>query len=556
MAPLSHSPLRPVGSRRTTSGATRLPGAGRIFAPAADCLAVLSAFSHAAATPATIEPALDRLCRAVPLLVDGEWAAVWLHDRRARTLSLATPATHPGRQAHPNIATSDAQSPLVAAMRHREPAFSSGRHDPGFPQPALLVPLRGRRRALGVLVAGLREGSDRARALAVGRQLQEGVSTTIENVQLLDDVLRSRRELENVFDSLPDLVAVTDPGGRIVHVNRAFADRLGVLPRSLVDAPLTARVGEALSAWISAQAARRAGVPARTTVADERLGAVLDVTLHALPPHAGHVLVGRDVTGEHARAADRRDLEQRLARSEKLLALGQFVGGVAHELNNPLQGVLGHLELLRTQVALPAAVKRDLTLVYRDADRAARIVRNLLLFAGTGRLEKRAVSLTAVVERVLRLRAVFHRRTGIVVTRSFADTELRVAGDAVLLHQAVLNLVLNAEQAMEGGGTLAVRVAMSRRAPVVVVEDTGPGLTDEVRARLFEPFFTTKDVGAGTGLGLAMVFGITQAHGARVEAANRPAGGAQFTITFPATAVAPKRSAGARRSGRPRRSAS
>ena len=98
-------------------------------------------------------------------------------------------------------------------------------------------------------------------------------------------------------------------------------------------------------------------------------------------------------------------LERRLGQSEKLLALGQFVAGVAHELNNPLQGVLGHLELVRASSALPASLRRDLALVYREADRAARIVHNLLVFAGSGRLRRRALAVNAVVARVLRLRA-------------------------------------------------------------------------------------------------------------------------------------------------------
>ena len=124
-----------------------------------------------------------------------------------------------------------------------------------------------------------------------------------------------------------------------------------------------------------------------------------------MPAPRGLVLVARDVTAQTELEAERASLERRLGQSEKLLALGQFVAGVAHELNNPLQGVLGHLELLRASGDLPAPLRRDLTLVYREADRAARIVHNLLVFAGSGRLRRRALTLNAVVGRVLRLRA-------------------------------------------------------------------------------------------------------------------------------------------------------
>ncbi len=494
----------------------------------------------------------------MPALTGSQWASVWLHDRRARTLSLAASSTPVRFPDHQHLATTDSRSPLVVALRQEEPSVAAALHTDEREGATLLVPLRGRRRALGVLVIGLRVPSDAAAALDVARQLGEGVATAIDNVQLLDDVLRSRRELENVLDALVDLVAVTSADGRIVHVNRRFADRLGVLPPALMDAPLTARVAEPLAAWIDAHVPVIPGAPARTTVSDERLGAILDVTLTALapvstpgavvtneyvPPASGHVFIARDVTDEHRRAAHQRELEQRLVRSEKLLALAQFVAGIAHELNNPLQGVLGHLELLRAHPKLPSWLRRDLGVVYRDADRAARIVRNLLLFAGSGRLQKRVVSLNAVIERVLRLRAAVHRRRGIDVRRVLDPGAPRVLGDAVLLQQAVLNVVLNAEQAMDGTGRLTLRTCVSRRGITVIVDDTGPGLDDEVQARLFEPFFTTRDVGHGIGLGLAIVFGIAQAHDATVEASNVARGGARFTITFPVATVARAHSA-------------
>jgi signal transduction histidine kinase len=229
-------------------------------------------------------------------------------------------------------------------------------------------------------------------------------------------------------------------------------------------------------------------------------------------------------------------LGQRLDQSEKLLALGQFVAGVAHELNNPLQGVLGHLELLRARGDLPPALARDLALIHREADRAARIVRNLLVFAGSGKLQRRPLGLNSVVTRVLRARASAHRAAGLAVARELAEGLPKIKGDGLLLHQALLNLVLNAEQAMPGGGRIVVRTeALPDRAVRVTVEDDGPGLGPEVRARLFEPFFTTKDVGSGTGLGLAITYGIVQAHGGVIEADNHAGGGARFAITVPTT---------------------
>ncbi len=278
-------------------------------------------------------------------------------------------------------------------------------------------------------------------------------------------------------------------------------------------------------------------VAARREVVDQRLGGTFDVTLTPLAgvdqAAGGQVLVARDITVQSRLEAERAVLERRLGQSEKLLALGQFVAGVAHELNNPLQGVLGHLELLRASQALPASLRRDLSLVYREADRAARIVHNLLVFAGSGRLRRRALAVNAVVARVLQLRARAHKAAQIEVRRDLADALPKVKGDGLLLQQALLNLMLNAEQAMAGPGRLGVSTAATEGGHVTItLDDSGPGLSPDVKARLFEPFFTTKEVGEGTGLGLAITYGIVKAHGGTIEASNRDEGGARFVITL------------------------
>jgi signal transduction histidine kinase len=236
--------------------------------------------------------------------------------------------------------------------------------------------------------------------------------------------------------------------------------------------------------------------------------------------------------------AERAALRQQLQQSEKLAALGQFVAGIAHELNNPLQGVLGHLELMRETGGLTAAQKRDVGVAYREAERAARIVRHLLLFAGSGRHDRRRYKLGALLARTLSVRARALRKAHIEVRRAFDTRVPWLVGSPVLLQQAILNLVVNAEHAMAGaGGRLEVSTRLSANGQQVIVEvrDTGPGLSEEVQSRLFEPFFTTKDVGKGTGLGLALTYGIIQDHGGTIRARNHPQGGAVFTIELPIT---------------------
>jgi signal transduction histidine kinase len=232
------------------------------------------------------------------------------------------------------------------------------------------------------------------------------------------------------------------------------------------------------------------------------------------------------------------ELRNRPVQSEKLVALGQFVAGIAHELNNPLQAVLGNLELMRATGAFPKAIRRDMQRVYREADRAAKIVRNLLVFAGSRRLKKRRTSVNALLSRVLALRARAHRDAGIEIVRNHSDNLPRVKGDPLLLHQALLNIILNAEDAIGSGGGRIESQSMvdHRHVPpdvVIQVRDSGPGIPAHVMTRLFEPFYTTKEVGKGTGLGLAITYGIIQDHGGHVVASNHPDGGALFTVRLP-----------------------
>jgi C4-dicarboxylate-specific signal transduction histidine kinase len=253
----------------------------------------------------------------------------------------------------------------------------------------------------------------------------------------------------------------------------------------------------------------------------------------------GSVLVARDLTPQTRLEAEREELRKRLGQSEKLAALGQFVAGIAHELNNPLQGVLGHLELLRTTGAFPKQLRREVWTIYREADRAAKIVRNLLVFAGSRRLARRSVSVNVVIQKVLSLRAAACRAQDIEVVRHYDDKLPRVQSDPLLLHQVFLNMVINAEHAIASTGApgrIEVRTAVAGSGDRIVasVRDTGTGIPEATLSHIFEPFYTTKDVGQGTGLGLAIAYGIVQDHGGQIIAANHPEGGAVFTVELPA----------------------
>lgn len=513
-----------------------------------DVRALVGDLSRSVSSALSLTAGLEVFCDRASRLFSADTTSVWLHDRRARVLQLAASSDPAGMARGLRVPVDEPSIRVSAAMRRERAEIRAAAEGREVDPPTLFVPLRGRRRALGTLVIeGARADAASEldlldRADEVGRQL----SAAIENVQLLEDVLRSRRELENTFNSLADLVVVCDTSLHVVHVNKAFAARIGRDRHDAVDRPLAASVSGALAGWVERILATPVGdepPPSDTREFDEpTLGGTFSVTASPLLSQdgdmVGAVVVARDITEQARLEAERLELRHRLTQSEKLAALGQFVAGIAHELNNPLQGVLGHVELLRGITSLPPAVRRDLRLVYREADRAARIVHHLLVFAGSRTIDRRRVSVNRLVNRVAAQRLTALARQSIALTRDLEAALPTITGDALLLQQALLNIVLNAEQAMAGTGgtrTLAIRTWHDEPREVVAIQiaDSGPGIDPDVLPRIFEPFFTTKEVGRGAGLGLAIAYGIVQEHGGRILAANRRGGGATFVVELP-----------------------
>lgn len=245
---------------------------------------------------------------------------------------------------------------------------------------------------------------------------------------------------------------------------------------------------------------------------------------------------------------DVRRMQQHMLQSEKMTALGQLVSGVAHEINNPLATIIGSAELFHGHQLSPqgeALVRR----IRREAERASRIVRNLLTFSRHHKPEVDWNDLNGVIADVVEMRGYNCKVKNIVLKTDLEPGLPLVRIDPHQIHQVLLNLVGNAEQAIEETGkpgTVIIRAFREGKRVRIEVADDGPGISEENLAKLFNPFFTTKPVGKGTGLGLSICYGIIQEHGGTIRAQTIPGGGACFTIELPIPPDAPPRQEAAR----------
>ena len=243
----------------------------------------------------------------------------------------------------------------------------------------------------------------------------------------------------------------------------------------------------------------------------------------------GYIHIVREVTREL-------QIQQQLLQQEKLATLGEIIAGVAHELNNPLTGVIGFSELIMEDPDLPEGFRDDLKTIHNEAERAKRIVQNLLFFARQAPQEKEAVNLHEAFRKALALIEYDVKSRGTQIEQQFSKEELTVWADYFQIQEVILNLVTNAAQAIELAGKgdhILIKTEKSDKYAVISVTDNGPGIPRQNLQKIFNPFFTTKPVGKGTGMGLAISYGIIQNHGGEISVRSEVGKGTTFTIRLP-----------------------
>jgi PAS domain S-box-containing protein len=335
-----------------------------------------------------------------------------------------------------------------------------------------------------------------------------------------------------------DLILITHPDGTFEHANAAFLRAFGYTRSELVTLnfvdliePGMDQVRREIPAEIKAKNVWRG-----TLRGLRKDGTTFPAacTITALRDSAGRfthfVGVERDITEDLK-------IRDQLVHSERLTAIGELIAGVAHEINNPLQTIIGCTELMLDEPK--GANERDLELVRKEAMRAGQIVRNLLAFARRGASDRVLTDLNELVQATAALREYHLAQINIAVTMRPNPKALPVLVNREEIRQVILNLLLNAEHAIasskSGRGTIEIETSGNGFSQMVDVIDSGPGIDPELRGRIFEPFFTTREVGEGTGLGLSISHGIASSHGGSLGLMDS-ASGACFRLSLPAHA--------------------
>jgi PAS domain S-box-containing protein len=365
-----------------------------------------------------------------------------------------------------------------------------------------------------------------------------------ERRKLERQLLQQEEFRRRLLESFPDLIVVVDLQERYTFVSARVRDLLGYQPEDLLGKKISEIQGhdpELVALYHDVASSNRSfGSAEYGTRHRDGSGRTMRASasqfFDADSKLAGVIISIHDITTE-------KKFEQQIVQSERLAAMGAMIGGVAHELNNPLTSILGVSELLQDSQTTDAAQKQ-IAILQQQARRAAEIVHNLTYFSRPPMPGQSRVNLAEVVERTLNLHAYSLRKNNITVDFLREPGLPNVQGDPHQMMQVFLNLILNAEQAIREArdrGTLRIRMGKTGDSVWASFLDDGPGIPPDILGSIFDPFYTTKRPGRGTGLGLSICKSVMKEHNGTIEAANAPGGGAVFTVTLPA---APQTNAG------------
>src|SRR6266702_2223146 len=503
------------------------PSSAATPGPGAELLARLTTLAQELAGAFRPTTVVERVARALAELLKPDRLSVILLHAESNRLAV-TYDTHPvpARTDDPLLQLALRRGPLAFSKNVREEARRRGAELPADAPPPgswLGAPLIAASRTMGaVSLSSERPGVLGKAELTLVCAVLAQAAIALENARLVELLSSAKREWEKTVDAISQAICIVDAHGTVRRANRVFADLIQTAVTAIPGRPW---LGLLPPAW-SDPVARVIAEPSMSTVEIRAGERMLLLTAIPMAEPGSAVLVFEDQT-------DRRRLQEQLIQSEKMSAIGQLIAGVAHDLNNPLASVVGFSDFLA----------EPLQVIRQEAERAANIVKNLLSFARSQEGERKRQHIKPILEStlgLLRNQLMAHKVEATLEVEAGLP-EVEVSGNQ--LKQVFVNLINNACQAIASdapSGRLWIMAKRARDGIAIAVTDSGPGMTDEIAARVFEPFFTTKGEGQGTGLGLSICQGIVKVHGGRISLETKPGAGATFTVELPVGAALPR----------------
>jgi two-component system NtrC family sensor kinase len=386
----------------------------------------------------------------------------------------------------------------------------------------------------------------------------EGLNVNLSQRKLMEKELQEAYDFMNqIIRSSPNSIMATDLDGNIMIWNRAAEETLGYSAnevigkmniRKIYPEGMARKVMQMLRSKEYGPENRLRSYP---MVYVRRDGEVVEGTLSAAMVYdtKGNEIasVGSFVDLRERLEMERalRRTQEQLLQSEKLAAMGRLTSQVAHELNNPLYGIMNTLELLKTEVSPQSKRRKILEMAHSETIRLSDMLRKMLSFSKPDQEERQPVDINSIIDEILLLHEKQLRELDITIAPNFADGLGRVNASKNQLRQVFLNMVANARDAMPDGGSLTVTTSNEADMIKVEVTDTGMGIPEENISKIFDSFFTTKDEVKGVGLGLSVCYGFIKEHGGDINVQSQVGAGTTFTITLPVHVIAePEEKAG------------
>lgn len=389
-----------------------------------------------------------------------------------------------------------------------------------------------KKKALGILLVGRKQfqPSEQTTIAAIANQLAVG----IEKAALFEEIQQLKEFNENIVNGMQEGVLIQSEQGRILFVNPKM--------EKMLDCPADDLVGMPLDAFFAPEHLEQVHLQRQNVLAgnfaqyetrlQNRQGSSIPVMVNARLFGVNHL---QTILAIYTDISELKKMEQKLIQTEKLSAMGLFISGIAHELNNPLSGVIGFSEMVQSRNK-NKSIQNDLTIIHKEAIRCQNIVNQLLTFARNHRPQAKLLQINECIEHVLLVTENQIRSEQIQLVKRLDPNLPLTYFDESQLHQVLNNIISNARHAIlqkTGPGEIRITTSFHHESLVIEIHDTGIGIPEENLSRIFDPFFTTKEVNKGTGLGLSICYGIIREHKGELRVASKVGEGSTFIVEIP-----------------------